>query len=121
MDRGYTLRTWAVMQSPSIDTRKLTSKASQEGMVEPEGFVPTEWMPISMSAFGGKLYVATDKGKGTGPNNFPQHPVETVPASREADRTYIGTLLYGSLATISVSEIASNFLSGPRPSLHPTA
>jgi len=90
-----------------IDTRKLTSKASKEGMVEPDGFVPTEWMPISMSAFGGKLYVATDKGKGTGPNNFPQHPVETAPASREADRTYIATLLYGSLATISESEITS--------------
>jgi len=88
-----------------IDTRKLTSKASKEGMVEPDGFVPTEWMPISMSAFGGKLYVATDKGKGTGPNNFSQHPVETAPASREADRTYIATLLYGSLATINESEI----------------
>ncbi len=90
-----------------IDTRKLTPKASKEGMVEPDGFVPTEWMPISMAAFGGKLYVATDKGKGTGPNNFPQHPVETAPASREADRTYIATLLYGSLATISESEITS--------------
>jgi DNA-binding beta-propeller fold protein YncE len=91
-----------------IDTRKLTSKASKESMVEPDGFVPTEWMPISMAAFGGKLYVATDKGKGTGPNNFPQQPVETAPASREADRTYIGTLLYGSLATLDESAISTN-------------
>ena len=56
-------------------------------MVEPIGFVPTEWMPMSMafasSATGGKLYVATDKGKGTGPNNSPQPDREDV-ASRPA-------------------------------------
>jgi YVTN family beta-propeller protein len=88
-----------------INTRKLTSKVSREGMVEPDGFMPTEWMPISMAAYGGKLYVATDKGKGTGPNNFPQRLVPTGPTSREDDRTYIPTLLYGSLATIEESEI----------------
>ena len=59
-----------------IDTQKLTARASKQGMVEPTGFVPTDWMPISMafipSSGGGKLYVATAKGKGTGPNNFPQ-------------------------------------------------
>jgi len=47
-------------------------------MVEPIGFVPTEWMPMSMaflpSSSGGKLYLATAKGKGTGPNNFPSAP-----------------------------------------------
>ncbi len=91
-----------------IDTRKLTSKTSKEGMVEPEGFVPTEWMPISMAAFGSKLYVATDKGKGTGPNNYPQRPVESVPETRHSDNTYIGTLLYGSLATLDESEISTN-------------
>ena len=69
----------ANMASDSVavmDTKQLTAKVSKQGMVEPIGFVPTEWMPISMafipSASGGKLYVATDKGKGTGPNNFPQ-------------------------------------------------
>ena len=58
-----------------IDTQKLTEKASRTGMVEPDGFVPTEWMPISMaflpSDSGGRLFVATDKGKGTGPNPYP--------------------------------------------------
>ncbi len=90
-----------------IDTRKLTSKVSKEGMVEPDGFVPTDWMPISMAASGGKLYVATDKGKGTGPNNYPQRPVDSVPETRHMDSTYIGTLLYGSLATLDESEIAA--------------
>jgi DNA-binding beta-propeller fold protein YncE len=89
-----------------IDTRKLTSKTSKEGMVEPDGFMPTEWMPISMATSGGKLYVATDKGKGTGPNNFPQRQVAEIPPTRERDNTYIGTLLYGSLATINESEIS---------------
>ena len=96
-----------------MDTKQLTAKVSKQGMVEPIGFVPTEWMPISMafisSASGGKLYVATDKGKGTGPNNFPQRPVESAPANRpQRPNAYIATLLYGSLATLSESEITAN-------------
>ena len=81
-----------------LDTRKLTAKAVREGMVEPDGFIPTEWMPLSMAFSGGKLYVATDKGKGTGPNNFPQRIVDSQTSARTGGSTYIGTLLYGSLA-----------------------
>jgi len=93
-----------------IDTSKLTPKASKQGMVEPVGFVPTEWMPMSMaflpSASGGKLYVATAKGKGTGPNGMLQRETETS-KSRKLHRptTYIGTLLYGSLASLDAAEM----------------
>ncbi len=90
-----------------MDTQKLTAKAAKEGMVEPIGFVPTEWMPMSMAVTGGKLYVATAKGKGTGPNNFPQRPTEATKDSARMKRgfTYIATLLYGSLATLDVASI----------------
>ena len=96
-----------------MDTKQLTAKVTKQGMVEPIGFMPTEWMPISMAFFsslsGGKLYVATDKGKGTGPNNFPQRPVEPASARQsQIENAYIGTLLYGSLATIDEADIASN-------------
>ncbi len=84
-----------------MDTSKLTGKAAKEGMVEPIGFVPTEWMPMSLSFTGGKLYVATAKGKGTGPNNFPQKQVSGG-RGRRGDSTYIATLLYGSLAVLDV-------------------
>jgi DNA-binding beta-propeller fold protein YncE len=100
----------------AIDPRKLTPKAAKTGMIEPDGFIPTEWMPMSMSfvasptggKLDGKLYIATDKGKGTGPNNFPQRIAASVPNQREADHSYIATLLYGSLATIDESEIGSH-------------
>ncbi|MGA8731969.1 MAG: beta-propeller fold lactonase family protein, partial [Terracidiphilus sp.] len=96
-----------------IDTRKLTGKVARTGMVEPDGFVPTDWLPFSMaflpSSDGGKLYVATAKGQGTGPNNFQQRETEETEARHyKADRTYIGTLLYGSLATIDAAEIEKN-------------
>jgi len=96
-----------------IGTKKLTAKAAKAGMVEPDGFVPTEWMPVSMaflpSPAGGKLYVVTAKGKGTGPNNVPQPRVETVDRNWMArPNTYIATLLYGSLASIDESDIAPN-------------
>ena len=95
-----------------IDTRKLTPKVAKTGMVEPDGFIPTEWMPMSMafvaSPSGGKLYVATDKGKGTGPNNFPQRIVGSAAERAPRQQHLHRTLLYGSLATIDETEIASH-------------
>jgi len=95
-----------------IDTRKLTPRAAKTGMVEPDGFIPTEWMPISMafetSSAGGRLYLATAKGKGTGPNNFPQRVIESHTNGWHGRSTYIATLLYGSLAVLDEREIASN-------------
>jgi DNA-binding beta-propeller fold protein YncE len=94
-----------------IDTRKLTAKVSRTGMVEPDGYIPTDWLPISMAfdalPSGGKLFVATGKGEGTGPNNFPQRPIEGSGEDAMARRgnAYIGTLLYGSLAGIDESAI----------------
>jgi DNA-binding beta-propeller fold protein YncE len=93
-----------------MDTRMLTAKMAQKGMVEPIGFIPTEWMPMAMAflptASGGKLYVATAKGKGTGPNNFPQRATESSKGNHLLrSTTYIGTLLYGSLATLDASAI----------------
>ena len=89
-----------------IDTTKLTRHAAKKGMVEPLGFVPTEWMPLSLAVSNGKLYLATDKGKGTGPNNFPPHMPDSYQPTRRF--TYIVTLLYGSLATIDLDSIDQN-------------
>lgn len=93
-----------------IDTKQLTAKAAKQGMVEPLGFVPTEWMPMSMAflptAGGGTLYVATDKGKGTGPNGMPQRPVDPAKgATPLRSNTYIATLLYGSLAALDAAQM----------------
>jgi DNA-binding beta-propeller fold protein YncE len=97
-----------------IDTRKLTPGVAKHGMAEPIGFVPTEWMPMSMaflpSAGGGALYVATAKGKGTRANGEPPPPSSaTTPGGRRPrPYTYIATLLHGSLATLNETEIESN-------------
>ena len=90
-----------------IDTKKLTAKSSKRGMAEPIGFVPTEWMPFSMAFTGGKLYVATDKGKGTTANNMAQ---KQAPGwwGHESPSTYIATLLYGSLAVLDPGDIEKN-------------
>ena len=90
-----------------FDTSKLTAKAVKEGMVEPMGFVPTEWMPMAMSVTGSKLYLATAKGKGTGANNSPQRPTEltkNMPRMKQSF-TYIPTLLYGSLAVLDIAKL----------------
>jgi DNA-binding beta-propeller fold protein YncE len=92
-----------------IDPARLTAKEAKQGFVEPAGFVPTEWMPISMAFANGKLYVATDKGKGTGPNKMPQGQTAEMKAkNHHSDHTYIATLLYGSLASIDAADIDKN-------------
>jgi len=98
-----------------IDTSKMTAAAAKQGMVEPEGFIPTEWMPTALVAGnreqgtgnskGETLYVATDKGRGTGPNDFAQKVTPELPAARRKDFTYIATLLYGSLAAVDVGGV----------------
>jgi DNA-binding beta-propeller fold protein YncE len=103
-----------------IETKRLTASAAKQGMVEPVGFIPTEWMPMSLAVVdpthgeraamsgapsGERLYVATDKGRGTGPNNMPQRVEPGLAASRQRDFTYIGTLLYGSLAAIDPAAV----------------
>ena len=92
-----------------LDAGKLTAKTAKQGTAEPVGFVPTEWMPISMALTGGKLYVATDKGRGTGPNNMPQREVPGAETPRRPSKsTYIASLLYGSLAVLDATEIDSS-------------
>ena len=96
-----------------IDTHKLTTKVAHEGMVEPDGFIPTEWLPFSMTFLsgsnGGTLFVATAKGQGTGPNNFAQRENDETRSQRyHSSSTYIGTLLYGSLASINEADIEKN-------------
>jgi DNA-binding beta-propeller fold protein YncE len=90
-----------------IDTERRGAKTSKKGMTEPVGFVPTEWMPFSMAFTGGKLYVATDKGKGTAPNNMAQRQAEGW-WGHQSSNTYIATLLYGSLAVLDSADIAGN-------------
>jgi DNA-binding beta-propeller fold protein YncE len=82
-----------------IDPRRLRGVEKAKGFVEPLGFVPTEYMPLAVASVGGRLYVTTDKGKGTGPNNFAQRVAGGV-VRRGGSSTYIATLLYGSVATL---------------------
>ena len=96
-----------------IDTKKLTKDAAKKGMVEPDGFIPTEWMPMDLafipSAAGGKLYVATAKGKGTGPNGAPMQPTDNSKGKRFIrPYSYIATLLHGSLATLDAGDVEKN-------------
>ena len=103
----------ANMGSDSVavfNTWMWASRSARITLVQRLGFIPTEWMPISMAFSGGKLYVATDKSKGTGPNNFPQKYTEAAKSSGLFSRpfTYIATLLYGSLATLDESAIDKN-------------
>ena len=85
-----------------FDTLNLRNAKPDAKPVEAKGFIPTEWLPTGVTALDGKLYVATGKGHGTGPNNMPQRTVSGNTRMR-GSYTYIPTLLYGSLATVNAN------------------
>ena len=91
-----------------LDTRKLTKAAAAKGMVEPDGFIPTEWMPMGVAFAGGKVFVASGKGTGTGPNGMAQRVTAETKGNRAFLRpfTYIATLLHGSVATLDEKAVA---------------
>ena len=75
--------------------------------VHPHGFIPTEWYPTALTATASHLYIATGKGQGTGPNNFPQAGTRQD-VNQTPPMTYIPTLLYGSLADLERSQADRN-------------
>jgi DNA-binding beta-propeller fold protein YncE len=93
-----------------FDTRKLTKSVSSKKMVEPEGFIPAEWLPMGVAFTGGKIYIASGKGTGTGPNNFAQRPTsETGKNGRyAASFSYIASLLHGSLAAVDAAAVEAD-------------
>lgn len=96
-----------------IDPRRLKTMSKARGMVEPLGFVPTELMPTALVSSAGTLYIATDKGRGTGPNGHPQPLTSKTQHvwSLQGKFTYGPTLLYGSLAAVPEKEIDTDLRS----------
>ena len=93
-----------------IDPRRLKTMNKARGMVEPLGFVPTELMPTALASSSGTLFIATDKGRGTGPNGQPQRLTTKSQHvwSQQGRFTYGPTLLYGSLAAVPEQQIETN-------------
>ena len=66
------------------------------------GFIPTEWYPTAVAVAGNELFVASGKGKGTGPNGL--HTAE-MGAKATREHPYIPTLLHGSISRLKMAEI----------------
>jgi DNA-binding beta-propeller fold protein YncE len=81
-----------------FDLRALGS-ASGPALLRPVGLIPTEWYPTAVGVANNELLIATDKGRGTGPNSIPlQH--------RGRRRyPYIAALLHGSLARVDLNQL----------------
>jgi YVTN family beta-propeller protein len=69
------------------------------------GFIPTGWYPsfVCASPDGKHLFIGSGKGMGAGPNARP-NPAKTDPVAHAY--TYVGTLLFGMIATLNVPQEA---------------
>ncbi len=73
----------------------------------PEGFIPTEWYPTALAVHDGELFIASGKGQGTGPNDA-QLPPNSPGSNRDTGRTYIASLIHGSVARVNIAEALKN-------------
>ncbi len=85
-----------------FDTSELinhTPHARAQNATSALGFIPTDWYPSALAVHGDDLLIATAKGTGTRPN---PGKGETPWEIRHHEHPYIPTLLYGSLARLSI-------------------
>ncbi|HEV2232285.1 MAG TPA: bifunctional YncE family protein/alkaline phosphatase family protein [Terriglobia bacterium] len=66
------------------------------------GFIPTEWYPTALAVERGDLFIATGKGKGTGPNAAPLPTDQQSGDSPRGQHPYIVALIHGSLARVNI-------------------
>ncbi len=66
-------------------------------------FIPTEWYPTALALQGTDLFVATGKGIGTGPNSG-----ESAAQRSKRQRSYIASLVRGSLARVDLQRSEAN-------------
>jgi DNA-binding beta-propeller fold protein YncE len=82
-----------------FDTATLAKPGIESPLpIEALGFIPTDWYTSALAVHGDDLLIATAKGQGTGPNNYPGG---TPYERRRRERPYIPTLLYGSIARLN--------------------
>jgi DNA-binding beta-propeller fold protein YncE len=69
----------------------------------PIGSIPTDWYPTALATVGDDLLIATSKGQGSGPNNFPS----ADSSARHRQYAYLPSLLYGSIARLHLRDLAA--------------
>jgi len=68
------------------------------------GFIPSEWYPSALAVAGDDLMIASAKGEGTGPNNFPG---KLQWERKHRETAYIPSLLTGSVARVYLPQALS--------------
>ena len=86
-----------------FDVTDVTVNPSGEH-VEAAGFIPTEWYPTVVAATGKDLLIASDKGRGSGPN---PNAIGKRPDGR-VRYPYGPAMIHGSLARIPLVDVAAN-------------
>ena len=71
----------------------------------PIGFIPTEWYPSALAIAGNDLLIATAKGESSGPNDMQG---KLKGERKRKEHPYIPTLIGGSIARLSLSDIDKN-------------
>ncbi len=91
----------AMLNSIAVFDLTGSREGAAQAPQEAAGFIPADWYPTALAVHGDDLWIATAKGRGTGPNNG-QNGIP--PGRRRRDHPYIATLLYGSLGRVHYAD-----------------
>ena len=91
----------AMLNSIAVFDLTGSREGAAEAPQEAAGFIPADWYPTALAVHGDDLWIATAKGRGTGPNNGQN---QIPPGRRRRDHPYIATLLYGSLGRVHYAD-----------------
>jgi DNA-binding beta-propeller fold protein YncE len=94
----------AVFETKDV-TRLTTSGTVFASSENPQGFIPTEWYPSALAIAGNDLLIATAKGQGSGPNDGQG---KLKGERKRKEHPYIATLIGGSIARLSLTDIDKN-------------
>jgi DNA-binding beta-propeller fold protein YncE len=91
-----TLDAVAVFDTSALDR---TASGNPENPQTALGFIPTDWYPSALAVHGDDLFIATAKGKGSGPNTAMG---KTAYEKKHHSHAYIPTLIRGSIARLNI-------------------
>ena len=87
-----------------FDREKLEIPSSPAPSHDARGFVPTDWYPSALAVSGDHLLIAAAKGRGVTANNG----MDELRKQTRREHPYIASLLYGSLAELSISALGKD-------------
>lgn len=99
------------LNSVAVFKTNPNQQPSHSAVIEPLGFIPTEWYPSALAMAGNDLLIASAKGESSGPNSM---RAALQSGLHPNPHPYIATLIAGSIQRLNLGDIDNHLSSYTR-------